>query len=464
MESIGIVGISIRGHDTAALARFTIAKEERGGRLPALAAELGVRELFYLATCNRVEIAYRSPADHHGHDYRRGVFRCLAGREPQLGEAERTLRGWIGEGAVEHLFLVAAGLDSAQLGEREIQGQLREALSTARRAGTAGILLDRLVEESLRVAHQVHRQTQLGAGRASLAELAADYLLERVRRTPSPVALIGVSPMTRRCAEALLRERVPIVLVNRNLANAEALAAELAVPRSSQPGAEPALPGGGVSCLSLDEFRQRPPQVEALLSATGAPEPVLDRAVLERLAARTASQEPPLIVDLAVPPDVDPAVAAAAHVPRIGMDDLNLAAQELRRQRLAESAAAREVVDEALRDLRKRLAERLLAPVIAKLNQRYRQTALEGVERLLGKEGLDLDGQGREAIERWAETLARRFAHLPTLGLRGLATEHGMLAAKSFLAACDATLFEEFCQVADQLEWLTEPVEKGRQG
>lgn len=227
MERIGLVGISARDLGVATLARFTWAKEERVGRLADLRERLGVAEVVYLATCHRVEIFYRRDESSDERDLRRAAWHALVGREAADGEAERTLRGWIGEGAVEHLFLVACGLDSAQMGEREIQGQLREALAQARTAGVAGGLVDRLVEEALRVAHQIHRDTRLGAGRTSLAEIAADHLLERVRRTPSPVALIGVSPMTERAAEALRREGVELVLVNRTLERAVDLAARL---------------------------------------------------------------------------------------------------------------------------------------------------------------------------------------------------------------------------------------------
>lgn len=460
MDSIGIVGISVRGHDAAGLARFTIARADRAHHLPQLAAALDASELVYLATCNRVEVIYRlartAPipsvnGSRIGQDLRGRVLGSLLGREAQPEEAERTLRIWSGDGAVAHLFEVAAGLDSAQLGEREIQGQIREALTLARSAGTSGVLLDQLIEEALRVARQVHLRTQLGAGRHSLAEIAAELLLERVRRTPSPVALVGVTPMTRRCAEILLREAVPFVVVNRTLAHAEALVAEL--------GVSPAI-GDDYRCLSLAEFRLRPPQVEAVLCATGAPGTVLDRAALERLAAHTASQEPPLLVDLAVPPDVDPDEARTAEVPRVGLDAINGVAMEKHQTRQAEAAAARRVVEEALRDLKRRLAERALAPVITRINQRYRQTALEGVERLLAKQGVVLDATARESLERWAETLARRFAHLPTLGLRGLAAEHGMLAVKSFLEACDGVSFAECGNEVEQLELLTRALDR----
>jgi glutamyl-tRNA reductase len=441
MESIGLVELSFRRLGSAGLARFTLAKEERAARLPALAEMLGVTELVYLATCNRVDLLFRVDGEAERRDLRRTVYRQLAGEEPVDGEAERTFRGWVGEGAVEHLFLVASGLESAQLGEREIQGQLREALELARAAGTAGSLLDRLVEEALRVAHQVHRETKLGGGRTSLAEIAADHLLERVRRTPSAIALVGVSPMTEKAGESLAREGIALVVANRSLEHARELAARL---------------GATATAMTLEAFRAKPPAVEALLSATGSPEAVLDRAALERLAARAPSGEAPLVVDLAVPPDVDPAVARAVGVLRIGMDEINLIADGHRRQREHEMAAARERVDQALSELRRRLAERLLAPVLASLGQRYRHTALEGLERLLKKEKIDLDDITRETIERWAETLARRFAHLPTVGLRGLASEEGLHAVRSFLAAGDSELCRQLGDNSDTFEWLAE--------
>jgi len=452
METIGIVGFSVREHDATTLGRFTVARAERSRRLPQVAAAMEVAELVYLATCNRVELLFRQESGGDAGELAERAFRSLTGRRAARGEAGRIFRLWTGQAAVEHLFLVAAGLDSAQLGEREIRSQLREALALARDLGSAGVMLPAVIEEALRTARQVHLRTRLGRGRDSLADIATEMILERVRRTPSPVALVGVSPMTRRCAEILVREAVPFVVVNRTLARAEAMVVEL---------------GSGQS-LALDQFRCRPPRVEAILCATGAPGPVLDRAALERLAARTASQEPPLLVDLAVPPDVDPAAAAAVEMLRLGMDQINGAALARREQHREDAAAARRVIAEALADLPGRLAERALAPVIRQLNIRFREIALEGVERLMRNPGLGsglgagaADPATREALERWAETLARRFAHLPTLGLRGLVAEHGMLAVRSFLDAGDAELFASIAEETEELDGRA-PVAKPR--
>jgi glutamyl-tRNA reductase len=249
------------------------------------------------------------------------------------------------------------------------------------------------------------------------------------------VALIGVTSTTRRCAETLRRARVPFVVVNRTVARAEALVAALGAGRA-QP---------------LEEFCRAPPPVEALLSATGAHGPVLERAVLERLALASASREPPLVVDLAVPPDVEPDAACAARLQRIGMDEVNAMAERRRESRKSEAAAARRVVDEALSRLQRRLAERELAPVLARIQRCYRRTALEGVDRLLADTRLACDSAGREALERWAESLGRRLAHLPTLGLRGLVAEYGPGAVDAFLAACGDARFVELEQESERV-------------
>jgi glutamyl-tRNA reductase len=444
IESIGIVGVSARRSGAEVLSHFTLSREDQERRLPEIAQRLEAREMVYLATCNRAEVIFRCAPGRPVEQYRHRVFRELAGREPAPGEAERTCRAWVGEGAVEHLFLVATGLDSAQVGEREIRAQVREALKLARSTGTSGPLLNHLFDESLRVAGEVHQQVRMPGRRTSLADVAAEHLLERVRRTPGRVALFGVTPMTRRCGRALAREEVPLVVVNRTPERAAELAAEL----------------GAQSHRSLDEFREYPERVEALLLSTGSPEPVLDRTHLERITARTPSGEAPLIVDMAVPPDVDPADARAVGAERLGMDEINTEASANRRERLVELAPAREIVDAALENLRHRLAERTMAPVIARLNQRYRETALEGLERLFRKELRGVDEETRRAIRQWAEVLARRFAHVPTMGLRGLASEVGAPAVRAFLAATGEEGFADALDVADRLEEFSEATER----
>lgn len=426
LEQLGMIGVSWRQGGPESLAGFTLDDADVDERLEQFAARLELNEIAYIATCNRVEIVFVRSATTPGRDLRGAAFELLTGREPAAGEAERTLRAWQGEGAAEHLFLVAAGLDSACIGETEIVGQVRAAHERAAHNGLLGTTLDVVFDEALKIAARVHGRTRLGAGRVSLAEIAVELIAERLGRTPGRVALVGVSPMTERAAVSLHAARTPFVVVNRSTDKAAALAQRFEAEHRA-----------------LDDFARDPAPVEAILSATGAPAHVLDAPALERIAASTDSGEAPLVVDMAVPPDVDPDTAARFAIPRVGMDAIVERAEQNRASRLVEAAQAREHVDAALAALTERVAEAYYGPLFGALQQRYRRTAEEGMRRLLERELKELDAEQRAAIETWTRVLARRFAHIPCLGLRGLLHEGPEGSIEAFLSGLEPEFADE---------------------
>jgi glutamyl-tRNA reductase len=421
-----MVGVSWRQGGTESLAEFTLREEDTGERLTTFARELELGEVAYLGTCNRVELIFARTERTPGRDLRRQIFALLTGREPAPGEAERRLRAWQGEGAAEHLFLIAAGLDSACVGETEIVGQVRAAYERAASLGLAGAALEIVFDEALKIAGRVRGETRLAEGRVSLAEIAVDSIRERIAATPGTVALIGVSPMTERAALALAPSRSPLVVVNRSAAKAEALAARFSIEHAS-----------------LDAFLAAPPPVEAVLSATGAPGALLTEPVLARLTAAAPSGRPPLIVDMAIPADADPEACERLGIPRVGMDEIVRRAEANRAARLMYAAEAREHVDRALHGLKDRFAERFYGPLFGTLQQRYQMTAEEGVKRLLKKELKGLGTEERAAIEVWSKALARRFAHIPCLGLRGLLYGGPEGSVEAFLSGLDPEFADE---------------------
>lgn len=450
MVRIGVVGASYRHATAAEVARFAIPRAELPVRLPQLRAALDGAEVLYLATCNRVEVIF-ARAGGGVADLRPQVFRALLGREPRPGEASTALRAWTEEAAIEHLFLVACGLDSAQTGEQEIYVQLRAAWQAAREACTTGPLLDRVVSEALGMAREAHRLQSHHA--PSLADLAAERAAAHLSGSASVpagdagrgagvrgaadreaadreaadreaasdrgyVALVGVSPMTRRCGARLAERGLPLLVVNRTLDAAQELAGSFKA-----------------RALTLDEFRHEPPaHCAALVCATGATEPVLDRAALERLTAPregptdgTVARRP-LIIDLGLPPNVDPDTARAVGLKRIGMDDLVSAAREERVAHLLQLAPVRAAIDERLACLRGELAARAIGPQLAQLREDFERIAADEVDRLLKAELGDLDAARRARLAEWATTLAHRLAHLPLSGLRA-AAEHASAEA-----------------------------------
>jgi len=412
MHQIGVVGLSYRHVGVDEVARFALPKAEVAARLPALRDFLRASEILYVGTCNRVEVLFATSDGSPAGDSRGDVFRALTGRDPQPGEATRILRAWTGEAAVEHLFLVACGLDSAQTGEQEIAIQLRGAWEAAREAHASGPILDRLLGEALGMANRVHR-LEAGIRAPSLADLAADRAVLHLAGKPGTVALVGVSPMTKRCGKALHRAGVPLLVVNRTLEAAEEFAQTV-----------------GAQALSLDEFRAQPREVAALVLAAGGGEPVLDTVALARLAQVTT--RPALIIEFGVPPNVEPEAARLVGFPRVGMNDLIQAAQERRLSQLMRMAPVRAAIDERLTRLRGDLATRAIGRKLADLRGTFEQIAAEEVDRALAAELRGLDDSQREILQRLGSTVARRLAHLPLAGLRAAAAHASADAVDAF--------------------------------
>lgn len=424
MKGLGLVGVDWRVGGTEELIPYTIPGDERVGRLPELRRRIGVRELVYLATCNRVELTFVGDRETPVSVYRQRIFSILKGRHPGPREAERSLRAWTGEGAAEHLFRVASGLESAMVGEPEIVGQMREALAQAEEADTRGPILEWLFGESFRVGREVRRATRLGRDRSSLAEVALETIRERLEAAPGPVAVVGVSPMTTRCARDLAERGVPVHVYNRSLSRAETLAEEVG--------------GRAASLAELTEGEI--PALAVIVCATGAAEAVLDRTCLERLRPLDSGHLP-LIVDMAVQPDVDPAVAAEAGLERVGLDEILELAGESASRDAQETGL--EIIDRSLARLEDKLIDRVVAPMFAALQRRYQAAAEEGVDRLLQRHLSELSDEQEEDVRRWAQALARRFAHIPTTGLRALSRAQGFEALERFFAEGDEALAAE---------------------
>ena len=434
MDQIGVVGLSYRHAGADDIAGFTLPKDDVTERLAALRTALGTAELVYLATCNRVEVVFAMPEGHGANDLRAEVFRALTGRVPGPGEARSALRTWVGEAAVEHLFLIACGLDSAQAGEREIAAQLRGALEAARTAGVCGPVLDRIVGEALSLSGRLQRMAA-DARPPSLADLASDRMQLHLsggaptntngraastassaappnagatpRAVPASdargvVAILGVSPMTRRASELLHKAGVKLLVVNRTMEAAEELARSV-----------------GGEALSLEAFRAQPRDVAGLIVATGGNEPVLDIAAVQRLAK--AASRPLLIIDFGLPPNIDPKAAKDAGLARIGMDEMIQAAQDRRLAQLLRLAPMRAAIDERLTRIREQLASRAIGPQLAELRSSFGRIASAEADRAMAEELHGLDPQQQEQVRRLIETLAHKLAHLPLAGIRAAA-------------------------------------------
>lgn len=297
-------------------------------RVPAAVAALRERglaaEALVLSTCNRVELYAVTDTPEALRDAL--VAARAGGAAPAPGE----LYLLSGTACAEHLFRVAAGLDSMVLGETEILGQVKHAYGLALRHRHTGPRLNRLFQRAFQVAKHIRSQTGIQRGAVSVASVAVE-LAEKIfdDLAGREVMVLGAGDTSEKAARALLARGARSVIVsNRSYDRAALLAAEL-----------------GGRAVHFDDWAEDFPRVDIIVSSTAAPRHVVD---LPRLAPLMPARHgrPLLLVDIAVPRDVDPAVTQLPDVYLYNIDDLQAIADDHLSRRRAELAVCEQIIRE----------------------------------------------------------------------------------------------------------------------
>lgn len=352
----------------------------------ALARELG--EAVCLSTCNRTEV-YVAAEDADAAE--RAAVEALAAFEPEVREALYRLRD---QAAALHLFRVAAGLDSLVPGEGEILGQVRGAYES----GTPGLLLDRVFRQALHAGRKVRAQTAIGESPASVSSAAA-ALAEQVfgdleGRT---ILLIGAGKISEQAARNLLSRRAHIAFVaNRTLDRAAGLAQRF-----------------GAEAIPLDRIEEPLALADVVVSSTSSSGFVLDAATVDRV--RRGRQL--LLIDLAVPRDLDPAIHELDGCYLYDIDDLDAIVSETLAGRRGEAARAEALVAAEADKFHEWQASLDVVPAIASLRARaeeIREAELRKAEGLLGR----LDDGERRAVESITAQIVNKLLHLPTVRMK----------------------------------------------
>lgn len=407
-------------HHTAPLEvreQVAIAPEQSDAALKGLLSADGVRHAAILSTCNRTELYVDGgpSADAAATDWL-GRFRRL----PDARLAPYLYR-YHDDAAVRHVLRVATGLDSLVLGEPQILGQLKAAWRQAREAGALGPELERLFQRSFAVAKRVRSSTQIGANPVSVA-YAAVRLARQIYEDLAncTVMLIGAGD-TMELVARHLREQgcTRLVVANRSLDRAQALA----------------------ECFSgyavaLDALPTHLAEADIIISSTASPEPVLRRSMLAD-ALRSRRRRPVFIVDLAVPRDVEPAVAELDDVFLYTVDDLRGVIEHGLSLRREAAEEAERMIDLEVGHFMEWLRGQDAVPAI----KRYRAVAESQRDEVLSRARAMLArGENPEkALDYLAHNLTRRLMHPPSIKLRTAAerSRAEVLAAAERLLGLD---------------------------
>lgn len=318
-----------------------------------------------------------------------------------------------GKALVEHLFAVAAGLESQVLGEPQILGQVRRAYELASQAEAVGPILDELFRRAIRVGKRVRTETELGHRPASLASVAVELAARAYPLTKARALLLGTGEMGRIIAR-LLRERGvrELWVASRSPERAQALARQL--------GAHP---------LDLEHLASQLERVDILISATEVAASYVLRA--EQLQPYIRGREHELLlIDLGVPRNLDPQIKRLSGAQLHDLDDLKALSEEARKHREREIPKAWAIVREEAGAFWGWLHERRANPLIKALHERAERIRQEQLEWALSKLG-PLNERQRKVIETLTARLVNKLLHSPTAQLRTLARQASLHGSTS---------------------------------
>jgi glutamyl-tRNA reductase len=363
----------------------------------ALAGLDGLAEAMIVSTCNRVEIYGVADAAVAAR-----VFDTLCARravDPALVRPFVTTCS--GPDAIRHCFRVAASLESMIVGEPQILGQVKDAFSVARAAETVGPLLHRVMDQAFSVAKRVRTETALGQHAVSVP-LAAVELARKIfgDLTATRALLIGAGEMGEIAARGLREQGLAaLTIANRTLAKAEALAATL-----------------GGAAIAFDDWRGALAAVDIVITSTGAADAIVTRAIVREALARRGGR-PLFFVDIAVPRDVEPAVAELSNVYCYDVDDLTTVVEANRRERAHEARRAEDIVEREVTRFVARLGGLAAVPAIVSLRRRVDLLRQAELERAIARLP-QASPETRQALEALSVALVNKLLHAPTVKLR----------------------------------------------
>ncbi len=395
-----IVGINHTSAPVEMREQVAFTPEQLVDALKDLAHHAHLSEVAILSTCNRTEVIATSPsldtqaivnwlADYHGLN--------VTDLSPSIYEKLNK------DGAL-HAVRVACGLDSMVIGEPQILGQVKEAYEHARRIGTLGTELQHLSQTTFRIAKRVRTETSIGENSVSVASTAVTLAGRLFSDLPAcHILLIGAGDTSELVGRHLLSAGInQITIANRTLENARRLAHEL-----------------GGTAIDLQSIPAKLPEADIVIASTAARLPVLGKGVVER-ALKSRKHRPILMVDLAVPRDIEPEVAQLRDIYLYSVDDLQEIIEANLSDRLQAADAAEQIVTEEVSAYRSRHETRHVDATMVRFRALHENIKQDELNKALSR--LERGVDPAEVMSQLANQLTNKFLHAPSAGIRDAAS------------------------------------------
>ncbi|WCG84833.1 glutamyl-tRNA reductase [Pectobacterium sp. A5351] len=393
-------------HKTAPVSlreRVVFSPDKLGVALDSLLQQPLVQGGVVLSTCNRTEL-YLSVDEQE--NQREQLIRWLCEyHQLRPEEVNGSLYWHQDNAAVSHLMRVASGLDSLVLGEPQILGQVKKAFAESQRGHSLSSELERLFQKSFTVAKRVRTETDIGASAVSVA-FAACTLARQIFESLADVTvlLVGAGETIELVARYLREHKVQkMVIANRTRERAQALATEV-----------------GADVITLAELDEQLAQADIVISSTASTLPIIGKGMMER-TLKARRNQPMLMVDIAVPRDIEPEVCKLPNVYLYSVDDLHAIIQHNLAQRKAAAVQAESIVQQESSDFMAWLRAQSAAETIRDYRAQADELRAEMTAKALAaiQQGNDVDAVIQELTHR----LTNRLIHAPTKSLQQAARD-----------------------------------------
>lgn len=362
-----------------------------------------VQEGVIVSTCNRVEVYAASRQREQGVE---SLVRFMAEYHGvPLDHLRPHLYVHQGNEAVRHVFRVASSLDSMVVGEPQILGQVKAAYDMAAAGAATGLVLNRFMHKAFSAAKRVRTETRIAQSAVSVS-FAAVELARKIFGTleGKSVLVIGAGEMCELAATHLVENGVSdVVVTNRTLERAEKLAAQF-----------------GGRAVAFDDFDRYLPEVDIVVSSTGAPHFVLGVEAV-KAAMKVRKQKPVFLIDIAVPRDMDPRINDLPNVYLYDVDDLTGVVEANKKERAKEAEKAEAIVLEEVQSFLAWLKTLEVTPAIRALRESFEAIRRAELEKTLKAFGEEITPRQKKSLEAMGQAMVNKILHRPTLYLKSLA-------------------------------------------
>lgn len=403
---IVVVGLS---HKTAPIdvrERAALSEEAMVPFLKSLTSLPQVAEALTISTCNRMEVIATPRAGVQAESLLEEITQALGQRIPGISDH---LYKKTGEEALRHLFRVAASLDSLVMGEPQILGQVKGALEFAKQCGTVGQELSRAVERAVRAAKRVRSETAIGAGQVSVPSMAVELARQIFGQLENKaLVLVGSGAMGETAAKLIVQSGARLFVVGRNQERRDRLCAEL-----------------GGSSRSFDELPQALWEADVVITATAAPEYVIDFPMMRQVHKKRRGRSL-FFIDLAVPRDIDPKIDQLESVYLYNVDDLSDLVNQSLSSRQREAERAHQIITQEAEAFARLASARQATPTVVKLRMQFTTVLQTELQRSLKGRLKHLEADDRAALDKMIDSAVNKMLHPTGRLLRQLAADKEM--------------------------------------